>query len=712
VTGRPGSTGRSTVTLLFSQRIILTERRAQDRSASAPGELAVKNRLADLSRPPTRRPVVRPLAVGALLGCLVLLTALAPLPAAVHERSAALAASSVAETGRAVANQADAEPGLELIAAAYNSLQDRFFRPLDSRELLEAAWEGARRALSGQRRLPGGVDEPELTGDRAGDLAAFSAQYRALLIAAGPSVDANRVAMAAADVMTQSVGERHTYFLEPDQFSRYISLLTTAEGRVGLGIVIQGSSAPFQIATVVPGAPAEQAGVQEGDQIEAVDGRDVRTLQLRDVSELLRGDEGQPITLRLRRGDASVELTVVRARYKDAPLTMRVLPEGICHFKLTNFPVSFVIGPTGRNIGGDFDYFLEQCEAAGGRAWIVDLRGNPGGNAISEVLGRFMDVGPIMVERDRLGGRYEQATDGHLFRVQRPLVVLIDRESASASEVFASAVQEHGRGVVLGQRSAGALNTTIIVRLPLGAGMGVAIREVFTGIKEVVVDEVGVAPDVTINLGRDPLVVPPEAIQAALNPQPGTGPLPPGPSTFEGMLSADELKSRASPLLLQPGDIARPEDRVLRGELALDTLHYYTSDSPSLPAARERALRLGWQGAYLRWLGSTFPSPFTATVSFYSGPDGAHKDLHEIYEPGEPRNPRQWRDVESPIVVGEDTLTQVGIGQNEGRVWISWRRGGAVYTVAQTFLPGQPQPLDELARLAQVMDAHVAATAP
>ena len=624
-----------------------------------------------------------------------------------------LLAVTVTSPSPVVANQADPEPGIELISAVYNSLQDRFFRPLDSTDLLGAAWEGARRGLAEQRMLRGSsVDEPALTGDRAGDLQAFVTQYRALLAAAGPSVDANRVAMATSDVMTHSIGEQHTYFLEPDQFSRYISMLTTAEGRVGLGIVIQGQAAPFRIASVVPGAPAEQAGVQEGDQIEAVDGRDVSRLQLRDVSELLRGNEGQPVTLRLRRGDGPIELTVVRARYKDAPLTMRVLPEGVCHFKLANFPVSFVIGPTGRNIGGDFDYYLEQCEQAGGKAWIVDLRGNGGGNAIGEVLGRFMDAGPIMVERDRIGGRYEQATDGHLFRVQRPLVVLIDRESASASEVFASAVQEHGRGIVMGQRSAGALNTTIIVRLPLGAGMGVAIREVSTGVKEVVVDEVGVAPDVTITMGRDPLVVPPEAIQAALNPQAGRGPLSPGPSTFEGMLSADELKRRATPMLLQPEDIARPEDRVMRGELALDTLHYYTSESPSLPAARERALRLGWQGVYLRWLGSTFPSPFSAAVSFYRDGDGAHKDLREIYEPGEPQNPRQWRDVESPVALGDETVAQVGIGTNEGRVWISWRRGGLVYTVAQTFLPGQPQPLDELGRLAQVMDQRASTAAP
>jgi hypothetical protein len=400
---------------------------------------------------------------------------------------------------------------------------------------------------------------------------------------------------------------------------------------------------------------------------------------------------------------------VVRAKYKDAPLSMRVLPEGVCHFKLTSFPVMAAVGPTGRTIGGDFDYYLEQCEQAGGKGWIVDLRGNPGGNATGEVIGRFMNDGPIMVERDRLGGRYEQAPDGHLFRVQRPLVVLIDNDSASASEVMASAVQEHKRGIVMGQRSAGALNTTIIVRLPLGSGMGVAIREVFTGVNEVVIDEVGVTPDVTINLGRDPFAVPPEAIQAALHPDSSRGPTPEGPSPFEGMLSAHELKQRATPLLLGPDDMARPEDRSLRYEYAYDSLNYYASESPQLAAGRERALRLGWQGSYLRSIGAAFPAPFASSVDFYRDPAGAHNDLREIYEPGEPRNPRQWRDVDVPVSLGDETVALVGTGQNEGRVWISWRRGSTVFSVAQTFLPGQPQPLDEVARLARIVDARAQA---
>ncbi|MGE3270085.1 MAG: S41 family peptidase [Chloroflexota bacterium] len=608
-----------------------------------------------------------------------------------------------------VTAQGDPEPGITLITAVYNSIQDRFFRELDSRDLLDAAWEGARRALAEQRKLPDGVAAPSLTGDRAGDLQAFLTQYRELLGQAGSGVDATRVAMASSDMMTRSVGEQHTVFLSPESFSRFRQSLTSDSGRIGLGILIQGQSAPFTIASVVAGAPAEKAGVMEGDVITAINGQDVSGMDLRDVSDALRGEEGQAVTLSLQRGDTVTDIQVVRARFTEPPLTMKVLPEGVCHFRLSTFPVAFVVGPTGRTIGEDWDYYLEQCEQAGGKGWIVDLRGNGGGASLVQVLGRFMDAGPILVERDRLGGRYEQATDGHLFRVQRPLVVLIDGNSASASEAFASAVQEYGRGVIMGQRSAGALNTGNIIPLPLGAGMMVAIRQVFSGKQEVAVDEVGVSPDVTLNFGRDASVVPQEAIQAVLSPPAGIGPLPEGPSTTEGLLSAAELKQRSEPVLLQAGDASRPEDQQVRGELAFDTLHYYSSDYPSLDAARARAIRLGWQGVYARWIGAGFPPPFAVTVSYYSNPDGAHQDLREIYQPGEPRNPPQYHDVDAPISLGDETLAQVGTGQNEGRIWISWRRGGTVYTVSQNVPPGDTASFDELARLAQIVDGRAAA---
>jgi carboxyl-terminal processing protease len=651
----------------------------------------------------------RAVLAGLLLAILLVLTAAAP--AAVFAPRFESAIVGPRPSDQAIVNQADPEAGITLMSAVFNALEDRFFRPLDSRDLLDAAWDGATRGLAQQRRQSSNVAAPQFTGDRTSDLAAFTTQYRALLAAAESNIDANKVAMAASDGMAQSVDEQHTYFLAPDEFARYTALLTSDEGRVGLGISIQGPTAPFTIQAVVPGAPAEKAGVMPGDQIESVNGQSVASLDLNDLSDLLVGEEGQPVTLTLRRGDTSMDLAVVRARFSEPPLTMRVLPEGVCYLKLTTFPISFSVGPTGRTIGQELDYDLEQCEQAGVKGWIMDLRGNGGGNAISEVLGRFMDAGPIMIEKDRDGNRYESATDGHLFRVQHPLVTLIDDNSASASEVFASAVQEYKRAVVMGRRSAGALNTTTIVSLPLGAGMGVTIRQVFTGVKEVVVDGVGVTPDVSLR-GGDPAQVPPEAIQAALNPPPGVGPLTPGPSPTDGLLSDAELKRRVDPVLLKAGDAEKAEDQVEKGDLALDTYQYYASDNPDLNAARDRAIRLGWLGVYARWIGADFPPPFSETVSLYKTEDGAHRDLQEIYDPGEPHNPPQWKQVDAPVSLGDETLAQVGIGENDGRIWISWRRGAALYTVSRNVSPGEDPSFDSIARLAQIVDQRAQANPP
>jgi hypothetical protein len=133
------------------------------------------------------------------------------------------------------------------------------------------------------------------------------------------------------------------------------------------------------------------------------------------------------------------------------------------------------------------------------------------------------------------------------------------------------------------------------------------------------------------------------------------------------------------------------------------------SDYPSLTAARARAIRLGWQGVYARWIGAGFPPPFAVTVSYYNNADGAHKDLREIYEPDEPRNPPQWKDAESPVSLGDETLAQVGTGQNEGRIWISWRRGGTAYTVSQNVTPGDTATFTELGRLATIVDQRAQA---
>jgi hypothetical protein len=252
------------------------------------------------------------------------------------------------------------------------------------------------------------------------------------------------------------------------------------------------------------------------------------------------------------------------------------------------------------------------------------------------------------------------------------------------------------------------LNTSNILPLPLEAGIQVAIREVFTGRREVVVDEVGVTPDVELRSELASSAVPRQAIELALQPPAGVGPLAPRPPDPPGaVLSEDELRAAIEPVQLRPEDAVEiGEAAIIPGDLFIDTLNYYASSTPSLPAGRERGIRLGWQGGFVRWLGPGFPPPYALDVELYRDADGAHRDFREIYEPGEPRNPPQYRDTEVPISLGDDTRALIGTGQNEGRIWIAWRRGNVIYVVARNVRPWEPPSFDTLARLAQIVDAR------
>jgi carboxyl-terminal processing protease len=599
---------------------------------------------------------------------------------------------------------ADAEQSLELVLAVYDILDERFIRPVSSRELLGAAWRGASRSAGATAALV--ARGPSLSDDAAADRAEFARAYRELL---GAALGANpeRIAFDSADAMVESLREQHTALLRPEEFARFRESLVSDRSVVGIGVQLSGERGPFRVQHVFPNTPAHRSGLAVDDLIERVDDRDVRNRDLSGLAQLLRGEAGTTVQLQVRRSGASMYLALQRERYIVPPLLMTVLPEGVCHLALSSFPFAFSPGPSGKTIGEDLDDALESCESAGVVGWIIDLRGNGGGSSLSQVAGRFIDGVPLLVERDRDGGRYEQAPDGHLFRVQRPLVVLIDRESASASEGLAIAVQETRRGLVVGQRSAGVLNTAGIVSLPLGAGLEVAIREVFAPRSERTIDGVGVMPDIVVS-DPTPRVALDEAVAAVTRPPSSVGPLSALPlDVGSSMLPSMTLRQRIEPVQLRDSD--SPVGGGIAGDLLVDRLTYYSGDTPDMDAARERGVRLGWRGGMVRWIGGGFPPPYALDVELYATPEGATQDLNEIYQPGEPHNRPQSYDVTPIVRFGDEVRYQVGTKQNDGRIWIAWRRGAAIFVASRTVTPGQPKNFDSLVQLAGVIDARAAA---
>ncbi|HEY7270063.1 MAG TPA: S41 family peptidase, partial [Dehalococcoidia bacterium] len=200
--------------------------------------------------------------------------------------------------------------------------------------------------------------------------------------------------------------------------------------------------------------------------------------------------------------------------------------------RLRTFPFPSTIQPSGRRLDQELDAALAEFEAQGVQSWVLDLRDNGGGSGLfaEALLGRFVAPGTLADhESDASGHLAEDTVDGHLFPVQRPLAVLVNERSASASEMTASTFREAGRALLVGQRTEGALANAVIWPVPEGGRIEIGFARVTTGIRDTTVDGVGVPVDVDVRnrtpadyaAGRDPqLAAAVEALQAGQVPAP------------------------------------------------------------------------------------------------------------------------------------------------------------------------------------------------
>lgn len=244
-----------------------------------------------------------------------------------------------------------------------------------------------------------------------------------------------------------------------DHYSAYLTgsqlddIYSQIEGNfVGLGIELKTEDDAILIVHVIPGSPAERSGIAEGDRIVQVDGQSVREVSGDVAADMLKGEEGSQVDLVVVSAEGiSRELRVLRQRV-DVPSVVNVelidQELGIAYLKITSFQ---------KTTTRDLDAALWELHRSGMRSLVLDVRGNPGGllTASVEIADRFLSEGTIVSTRGR-AAREDFDYRAHQAGTWRvPLVVLIDTDSASASEILAGAIHDHRRGTVVGQRSYG-----------------------------------------------------------------------------------------------------------------------------------------------------------------------------------------------------------------------------------------------------------------
>ncbi len=301
--------------------------------------------------------------------------------------------------------------------------------------------------------VPGGLQTNPAQGGTPEDLqATFAPFWEAWEVIhkdyAEQPVDDLKMMRGAIRGMLQSLGDPHTSYMTPEEEQ---IAMTHLDGEFeGIGATVETTGSYTRIVSPIPGSPAEKAGIRPGDLIVKINGEDIADQDLTTVVSKVRGPEGSTVVLSIQRGDAGdlLEFSIVRAKITIDSVESRMLDGNIGYVKINSF---------GDTTGGDLRDQLRALLDQNPKSLVLDLRGNPGGylHTAIDVVSQFVGEGVVMRERfgDGTEKTYEAESGGLATTI--PLVVLIDKGSASASEIVAGAVQDRQRGTLVGETSYG-----------------------------------------------------------------------------------------------------------------------------------------------------------------------------------------------------------------------------------------------------------------
>jgi len=317
-------------------------------------------------------------------------------------------------------------------------------------------------------------------------------------------IDDQEALYGAMKGVVEQLDDPYSEFLDPQDRQQFDESLEGEFSGVGIEISIEDSV--LSVVTPLVGTPAEAAGVVAGDQILAIDGESTEGFTLTKAGVRIRGETGTTVILTIRHEDGTiVDIPIVRATITIEPVTSDTLADGtIAYIRILRFESETV---------AMLDEALGSFDLEAMTGLILDLRNDPGGlmTAATSTAGRFVDEGIVLRTNDRLSGEKLYWSKGN--RVPNlPLAVLINRGSASASEIAAGAIRDNNMGILIGQTSYGKGVFQQLIDFPDGSALKITAGEYFTPAGHVV-NDVGLTPDIVVEEDGDPIAVAVQWIQ-------------------------------------------------------------------------------------------------------------------------------------------------------------------------------------------------------
>ncbi len=286
--------------------------------------------------------------------------------------------------------------------------------------------------------------------------------------------------------MAEAMGDPYTVYLTEKQMQAFIQ--DTGGTISGIGIVItQDENGNCFIKEVLENSPAEEAGIKAGDIIRAIDGKDVTGMSVIDISALTKGAKGTKIKITVERNGADMDFEVERSNI-DLQYVKSDVDGDIGYIKITEFT---------KLTANQFEDALKELKSKNIKGLIIDVRDNPGGmiDSVTQIADDLLPEGIITYTVDKNGNKKDfVSAEGEL---DMPIAVLVNGSSASASELFAGALQDYGKGVIVGTQTFGKGIVQGLYSLGDGSGIKITIQKYYTP-NGVCIHGVGITPDYVV----------------------------------------------------------------------------------------------------------------------------------------------------------------------------------------------------------------------
>lgn len=287
--------------------------------------------------------------------------------------------------------------------------------------------------------------------------------------------------------LLDAVGDPYTNYYSAEEFRDFMEQTSGTYYGIGAYVAVDKELNYPKVSSPIPGTPAEEAGLRKDDIIYEIDGVSTFDMDLSEAVKRIKGDEGTKVHLTIIRNGEHLDVEVERRKVEVPTVSHEMLEDDIAYIQITEFED---LTPS------QFSEAMQSVRDSGMKGLIIDLRGNPGGSvvAVVEIARMLLPEGIVVYTEDKYGNREDYSCDGEN-EFELPLVVLVDGNSASASELLAGAIQDYHKGTLVGTTTFGKGIVQQVLTLRDGSAIKITVSSYYTPAGRNI-HGIGIDPDV------------------------------------------------------------------------------------------------------------------------------------------------------------------------------------------------------------------------